>query len=201
MVEAKSWASLEDFATLFCYFWHRDFPITPKAIGALRTDWTKHIDFVVQNIANFMGYYPRYESSGHKDAVIRNANGQDVIALEWEWSGVYGNEIDKLKEFANKKDNNPGVAYCVFVSYAHTPNIQKVYEHVSKKWSGVICPLLLILIDFIDSKEYFSGRAFVNINISVFDRDKFRELRSIPAFPWNIEGTWRQVSFQRNTKA
>ena len=28
-----NWASPEDFATLFQYFWHRDFPIDPLSIG------------------------------------------------------------------------------------------------------------------------------------------------------------------------
>lgn len=37
------WATPEDFATLFQYFWYRNFPIDQKAVGARRTDWTIHM--------------------------------------------------------------------------------------------------------------------------------------------------------------
>lgn len=78
----NDWASMKDFATLFGYFWHRDFPIAPKALGARQVDWTKHIDAIVRNIANLCGLYTRYEWGGRQDAIIRNANYQDLIALE-----------------------------------------------------------------------------------------------------------------------
>ena len=42
-----NWATIEDFATLFQYFWHRDFPLDISASGAKRTDWTIHIGVAV----------------------------------------------------------------------------------------------------------------------------------------------------------
>ena len=95
MLLGSKWASPEDFATLFQYFWHRDFPIDQIATGAKRTDWTIHIGVVVRNIADLMGLVTRFERRGRKDAVLRSAGG-DEIAIEWEWGGVWGNELDKL---------------------------------------------------------------------------------------------------------
>ena len=94
----ETWASPEDFATLFQYFWYRDFPIDQKATGARRVDWTIHIGIVVRNVADLMGLVTRFESGGRKDAVLRSTDG-DEIAIEWEWSGVLGkaNELEKLK--------------------------------------------------------------------------------------------------------
>jgi len=48
------WATTGDFATLFQYFWHRDFPIDQRATGAKRTDCTIHTGVVVRNIADLM---------------------------------------------------------------------------------------------------------------------------------------------------
>ena len=86
------WASIEDFATLFQYFWHRDFPMDQKSPGARRSDWTIHTGIVVRNIADLLGFHSRFESGKRKDAVMRNTE-QDVVALEWEWEGVWGNEL------------------------------------------------------------------------------------------------------------
>src|SRR4030042_5987281 len=96
MLEEK-WASPEDFATLFQYFWYRDFPMDAKiAIGAGRVDWTIHIGVVVRKIADFMGLVTRFEEGGRKDAMLRSTDG-DEIAVEWEWGGVWGNELEKLE--------------------------------------------------------------------------------------------------------
>ncbi len=92
----QSWATLEDFATLFQYFWHRDFPIDEKrAVGARRADWTIHIGVVVRNIADLMGLVARFERGKRKDAVLRSTEG-DEIAIEWEWEDIWG-ENDKLR--------------------------------------------------------------------------------------------------------
>ena len=100
MAVERTWASPEDFATLFKYFWHRDFPQAPAATGARRIDWTIHIGIIVRNIADLMGVYTRFERGGRTDAVLRAAY-KDLIAVEWEWSGVlHGeNELDKLKDY------------------------------------------------------------------------------------------------------
>ena len=67
--------------------------------------------------------------------------------------------------------------------------MEKVYNHVIGKWEGAQWPLLLILIDLIESKRFSSGKEFRNMQMSVFDRDGRRELRIAPAFPWEIDGT------------
>jgi len=187
----ESWASPEDFATLFQYFWYRDFPMDQKSTGARRSDWTIHTGVVVRSIADLMGFVTRFESGKRKDAVMRNTE-QDIIALEWEWEGVWGNELEKLKKhkvWAKNKLKKEPLKYCVFITYTHTPNIGKVYEHVLKEWEGASCPLLLILIDLEESKKFFSHKEFKNIQMSVFHEGKRRAIRSAPAFPWKVCGT------------
>jgi len=186
----ERWASPEDFATLFQYFWHRDFPMdAKKAIGAGRADWTIHIGIVVRNIADLMGLVTRFERGGRKDAVIRTTE-HDVIALEWEWEGVWGNELKKLKEhkvWAKNPLDKGLLKYCVFITYTHTPNIERVYERVLKEWEGAPWPLLLILIDLEESKKFL--KEFKNIQMSIFSKGKRRKLRSAPAFPWEVPKT------------
>ena len=89
MALSGNWASIEDFATLFQYFWYRDFPIDQISTGAKRTDWTIHIGIVVRNVADLIGLVTRFERGGRKDAVLRSTDG-DEIAIEWEWEGVWG---------------------------------------------------------------------------------------------------------------
>ena len=185
----ESLASLEDFATLFQYFWYRDFPIDQIAVGAKRTDWTIHIGIVARNIADLMGLVTRFERGGRKDAVLRSTEG-DEIAIEWEWGGVWGNELKKLKHhrvWSKDKGSERLLKYAVLITYTHTPNIEKVYNHVLKEWEGSQWPLLLILIDLEESKKFI--KEFKNINMSVFDKGERRGLRSAPAFPWKVYGT------------
>ncbi len=187
----KKWASPEDFATLFQYFWYRDFPIDQKATGAQRVDWTIHIGIVVRNIADLMGLVTRFESGGRKDAVLRSTDG-DEIAIEWEWEGVWGNELEKLKlhkVWSKDKDSKRLLKYAVLITYTHPPNIEKVYSHVTEKWGGAQWPLLLMLIDLEESKIFASHKEFKHIQMSVFDRNGRRELRTAPAFPWEVNGT------------
>ena len=154
---AESWASPEDFATLFQYFWYRDFPLDQAAIGARRSDWTIHTGIVVRNIADLMGLVTRFESGKRKDAVLRSAEG-DEIAIGWEWSDVLnwvnasGNEVQKLRDHKVWPKGKERLKYAVLITYTHTPYIQKVYDLVKVKWEekeGALWPLLLILIDVV----------------------------------------------------
>ena len=184
----EHWATPEDFATLFQYFWHRDFPMGQDAVGARRSDWTIHIGLAVRSIADLMGLYTRFESGKRKDAVLRSGEG-DEIAVEWEWNGAWGNELKKLKEHCAwnpEKAPNHLLKYGVLITYTHTPNIGRVYAHVRNEWHGARWPLLLILIDLTDSKKFFSRKDFNRINISTFDSNRQRILRNAPAFPWNV---------------
>jgi hypothetical protein len=188
----ESWASPEDFAALFQYFWHRDFPMDQKkAIGAGRVDWTIHIGIVVRSVADLMGFVTRFERGGRKDAILRSTEG-DEIAVEWEWGGVWGNELEKLKDHSVRPKGKERLKYAVLVTYTHarihTPDIEKVYNHVMGKWEGARWPLLLILIE-VEKSKLRMRREFKNIQMSVFDKGERRELRSAPAFPWEVPST------------
>jgi hypothetical protein len=183
------WATPEDFATLFQYFWYRDFPMDQVAVGARRTDWTIHIGVVVRNVADLIGLVARFEAGKRKDAVLRSRDG-DEIAVEWEWGGVWGNELEKLKNHrvrGPKKAEDRLLKYGVLITYTHTPNIDKVYGHVMDEWQGARWPLLLILVDLEESRVFPMGKDFKNITMSVFDASGQRRLRVAPAFPWNVE--------------
>ena len=187
----KQWAMPEDFATLFQYLWHRDFPMDHVAIGARRTDWTIHIGVVVRSIGDLMGLATRFERGGRKDAMLRSTQG-DEIAVEWEWGGVWGNELKKLKNhqvWSSERGKERLLRYGVLITYTHTPNIEKVYSHVMNEWEGARWPLLLILIDLEESKKFPMGKDFKNVNMSVFDASGQRKLRVAPAFPWNVESS------------
>ena len=188
----KKWASPEDFATLFQYFWHRDFPIDLASTGAKRTDWTIHIGIVVRNIADLMGLAARFERGGRKDAVLRSAEG-DEVAIEWEWEGVWrANELEKLKLhkiWSKDKSRKRLLKYAALITYTHTPNIKKVYSYVMKEWEGARWPLLLILIDLVESRKFSFHKEFKNIQMSLFYKNKRKALRVAPAFPWEVNGT------------
>jgi len=186
-----NWATPEDFATLFQYFWHRDFPIDNISVGAKRVDWTIHIGIIVRNIADLMGLVTRFERGGRKDAVLRSADG-DEVAIEWEWGGVWGNELDKLidhKAWSPNKQTQKAIKYAVLITYTHTPNIEKVYSHVLEWWGGARYPLLLILVDVAQSKKFSSGKEFRDIRMCLFNSKSYRELRIAPAFPWKVDET------------
>tara|TARA_B100000315_G_scaffold207896_1_gene202821 strand:+ start:413 stop:1015 length:603 start_codon:yes stop_codon:yes gene_type:complete len=191
------WAAPEDFATLFQYFWHRDFPIDLISTGARRADWTIHIGIVVRNIADLMGLVTRFERGGRKDAILRSTEG-DEIAVEWEWDGVEGNELDKLRSHKVWRPSNASegfLAYAVLISYSQTPNLATVYDDVAKKWEGAKWPLLLILIDSEKTKKTSSGRTFRYLRMCLFDpAGRASVLREAPALPWRVEGSrWYQT--------
>lgn len=79
----NQWARAEDFATLFQYFWHRDFPMDRIAVSAKRADWTMHIGVTVRSIGDLMGLATRFERGGKKDTLLRSRDG-DEIGLEYE---------------------------------------------------------------------------------------------------------------------
>jgi hypothetical protein len=186
-----NWATPEDFATLFQYFWHKDFPIDPLSPGAKRTDWTIHIGIIVRSIADLIGLVARFEAGSRKDAVLRSKEG-DEIAIEWEWQGVWGNELEKLrthKGWSPIKGITKPLKYGVLISYAHTSNINKDCKHIEEQWGTAPWPLLLILVDTEKTKKYRSGREFKNIQMFIFDKDGYRKIREAPAIPWHVERT------------
>ncbi len=187
----EKWASPEDFATLFQYFWYRDFPLDQKAIGARRADWTIHIGIAIRNIADLIGLVPRFESGSRKDVILRSTVG-DEIAIEWEWKDTWQEELHKLKNH-KVRSNIEGIErplkYAVLITYTPTEGIANVYNKVAETWGKAEWPLLLILIDFERFRQYTSRRKFKNIQLSVFDKSHRRELRTTPALPWEVSGT------------
>ena len=206
MLEEK-WASPEDFATLFQYLWYRDFPMDAKmAVGARRVDWTIHIGVIVRKIADLMGLVTRFEE-GRKDAMLRSTDG-DEIALEWEWEDILGKEGklkgNELRKLQNRKvwrpNDKEGLKYAVLITYTKMSGEEteqvydelvkvKVYDEVVKVWKGTPWPLLFILIDFGKFEMLSSRRGFKKIRMSVFREGNYKELRSAPAFPWEVAGT------------
>jgi hypothetical protein len=187
------WASPLDFATLYHYFWYRDFPMDQKATGAHRVDWTIHIGVVVRKVADYMGLVTRFESGKRTDAMLRSRDG-DEVAVEWEWNGVFGknNELDKLLSHDVRPKGKEKLKYAVLITYTHTENIDKVYAYVKQKWdSNPQWPLLLILLDVKDVSKstYTMGKEFNNIHMSLFDNGERKSLRLIPALPWEVIGT------------
>ncbi len=135
---AAQWATPEDFATLFHYFRHHDFPIGQVATGARRADQTIHIGVVVRNIADLMGLVTRFERGARKDAILRSTDGDEIV-IEWEWGGVWGNELEKLKHhkpWSKGRNIERLLKYSVLITYTHTPNIAKVYDHAGEKSEG-----------------------------------------------------------------
>ena len=128
------WSTLDDFAALFKYFWHRDFPTNNVSVGARRADWTIHIGFVVRSIGDLMGLMTRFERGGRKDAILRSREG-DEIAVEWEWNGVYENELRKLKAhkpWAPVEFRPKSLRFAALVSYAESSDREASLEHVLK---------------------------------------------------------------------
>ncbi|MEK7873666.1 MAG: hypothetical protein AAB502_07420 [Chloroflexota bacterium] len=212
--KSNKWGAMEDFAALFQYLWHRNFPMDERAIGARTSDWTIHIGIVIRNIADLMGLYARFEA-GRTDAVLRNREA-DQVALEWEWGDGWDKELNDLKNpkrynvWSKKDDSMKSLQYAVLVTYvdttdADTPETEKakldgVYKKVSDKWmrsdemKGAPWPLLLILIDWKKppkAEKYWSGRKFKNIQMSIIDHKsgERRPLRAAHALPWEVEGT------------
>ena len=186
------WATPEDFATLFQYFWHRDFPMGVGTYGARRTGWNIHTGLVVRSVGDMMGLAVRFEWGGRKDALFRSRDG-DEVAIEWEWMGVWhgANELDKLKRHKvySPDKSKDSLRYAVLVTYTYTPNIEKVCNKVQGDWQGAGWPLLMILVDLEETKKFSSGRDFKHLNMFIFDHSGRTDLRKVPAYPWNVERT------------
>jgi len=187
----EHWAKPEDFATLFQYLWHRDFPIDQKrAVGAKRIDWTIHIGVIVRNIADLMGLVARFERGGRKDAILRSSEG-DEIAIEWEWEGIEGgNELKKLKSHVVRpKGRDRQLKYAVLITYVDFNNRQDAVNHAVESWGNTQWPLLLILIVTEKTKIFASRREFSNARMCLIDKGELTSLRDIPAVPWQVESS------------
>ena len=130
---------------------------------------------------------------GPDDASFRRA----VVAAEWEWEGVGGNELDKLKELdvwvpisAKAANIEKLLKFGVLITYVRSPNIERRCHEVSERWRGSRWPLLLILVDIAKNKRFGSGREFSNLNMFTFScQGVMTTLRRAPAYPWEVEGS------------
>lgn len=185
------WATPEDFATLFQYFWHRDLPIDLKSTGAKRIDWTIHIGIIIRSIGDLLGLVTRFESGGRKDAIYRSVAGDEVV-LEWEWQGIEGqNELDKLRKhntYGRDGYNHKSLKYAVLVTYIEEGKLKEILNKVSNSWNDANWPLLLILIESQKTKRFTSRRAFNNLKMYLFDKGgDCKLLRDAPAMPWEVD--------------
>ncbi len=166
------WASAEDFATLFQYFWHKDFPIDTKSTGAKRIDWTIHIGIIVRSIGDLMGVVTRFERGGRKDALYRSVAG-DEVALEWEWQGIKGqNELAKLKAhnvWGRPEYNHDNLKYGVLITYVEIEYIEENLNTVSRNWQGAKWPLLLIIVTSQKAKDITARRSFSRLQMYLYD--------------------------------
>jgi len=188
----EHWAKPEDFAALFQYFWHRDFPIDQKkATGAKRIDWTIHIGVIVRSIADLMGLVTRFERGGRKDALLRSSDG-DELAIEWEWQGVDKNELSKLKSHKGWPQGKQ-IKYAVLITYTNVDRFEDDFEQVKKYWADAKWPLLLILVGSKKSRLYSTGRDFDVIRFYLIDSGNQILLRESPAVPCNVAGSRWQL--------
>ena len=104
--------------------------------------------------------------------------------------GVWGNELEKLKSHRawRPKGVEPRpLAYGVLITYTHTPNVDRVREHVSHQWAGSGWPLLLVLIDVEESKRFTSGKEFKSMRSMLFSvKGEARILSESPSTPWGV---------------
>ncbi len=138
-----------------------------------------------------MGLTTRFERGGRKDAVLRSREG-DEIAVEWEWDGVRGNELGKLKNhntWAPSEYKPKRLRFASLVSYAESPDFLSSKAYVGKLWEGAQYPLLLILVTFDFTKKFRTRRDFKDMNFFVYGPNGVQDLGSVPAAPWNLEGT------------
>ncbi len=188
----RAWATPEDFATLFQYLWHRDFPIDQKkSVGAKRIDWTIHIGVIVRSLADLLGLVTRFERGGRKDAILRSNDG-DEVALEWEWQGVEKSELSKLKSHKGWPKGKE-IKYAVLVTYADQEVIQEALNKAEEYWIDGQWPLLLILITTKKTRIFTSRREFRDIQMYLIDKGKRKVLREVPALPWNVGSSRWQV--------
>ncbi|MFC1903750.1 hypothetical protein ACFLW9_02585 [Chloroflexota bacterium] len=185
------WATPEDFATLFQYFWHRDLPIDLKSIGARRIDWTIHIGIIVRSIGDLMGVVTRFERGGRKDAIFRSVAG-DEVALEWEWQGIKGqNELTKLKKhkvWGREGYNHEFLKYGVLITYLEEGQVVRTVKDISEYWKDARWPLLLIFIVSEKMKKLTALREFISLRMYMFETNgEYQLLRDIPAMPWKVD--------------
>lgn len=193
----RYWATLEDFATLFQYIWHRDLPIDLKSTAARRVDWTIHIGIVVRTIGDLMGIAVRFERGGRKDAIFRSVAG-DEIAVEWEWEGIDGNELTKLKNHKDSRKYDHKLKFAVLITYTEQAQLDSTINKAKEKWKEAEWPLLLILIISEQAKASRMRRTFTNLRMYLINQDgEHCLLRDVPAMPWNVDSTRWQYQLQQ----
>ncbi|MGC4011836.1 MAG: hypothetical protein QM805_24290 [Pseudomonas sp.] len=175
---------LHDFATLFAYNWHRDFPVDGfnRDMGS-RSDWNIHTGITVRRVADLMGYFAHFESSNRTDSVIRDAQRNAVAFAEWEWKSPAKsaiNEPKKLSDAAKKE----APQFCFLFSYTPRGTLQKSLDFVASQWSADT-PLLVSLIEYSGTRR----RTFHDMSLFQLRNGVWKCLRRQPALSWHLAGT------------
>jgi len=173
----------QDFATLFNVLWYRDFPLAYKVKEAgRRAEWTTHIAVCVRSAADLLGYFTHFEAGTRTDAVIKDATGQSIANVEWEWlqpskSGF--NEVEKLYAAKNS------VKFSVLVTYSRDIHHDDNLRLLKKQW-GKASELLLA---FIVRYEFSRGRNFGDLETYRIQNGAVKRIRHQPALPWQRPDT------------
>ncbi|KPA92101.1 hypothetical protein PF66_01685 [Pseudomonas asplenii] len=175
---------LNDFSTLFAYCWYRDFPLDGYSRDwGSTSDWNIHTGYTVRRVADLMGYYAHFESSGRTDAVIRDAQKSAVVFAEWEWESPLENEINEPKKLSDAAlKERP--QFCFLFSYAPTGTLEKQLAYIEQYWEADV-PLLVTLIEY----EGFNKRIFKTMVMYRLDHGTWSHVREQQALSWDVAGT------------
>ncbi len=178
------------FATLFNALWYRDFPMAATSKPrASRAELTTHIATCARGVADLLGFFTHFETGKRTDAVIKNAFGESVARIEWEYAQPNHknfNELHKLRE--SHADAN----VAVLITYSRNEFHEQNMRIIHKEWGHCATPLLLFLVRY----RYAKGRQFGNLETHLIHDGKTQCLMSQPALPWKAEGTrwWIKAS-------
>jgi hypothetical protein len=172
---------LGDFATLFSYGWHRDFPVDARhrlsTEGA--ADWTIHTGLVVRACADLMGLYCVFEQGKRHDALLRDREHRVLAALEWEWQEKKGVPVDELAKLNAR--TYPNAEFMGLLTYVRQDAAMAAVTKAASCWTNN-APLLFIVVEFTGRMRVFKDMALHRI-----ERGKKAEvLRRQPALPWEV---------------
>ncbi|KPA95884.1 hypothetical protein PF70_04062 [Pseudomonas asplenii] len=175
---------LNDFSTLFAYCWYRDFPLDGYSRDwGSTSDWNIHTGLTVRRVADLMGYYTHFESSGRTDAVIRDSNKAAVLFAEWEWKSPSPNRINEPKKLSDSAlVERP--QFCFLFSYMRIGTLEQQLTYIEQNWKADV-PLLVTLIEC----EGMNDRFFKLMVTYRLDHGVWSQVREQQALSWEVTGT------------
>ena len=189
--QGRKW--LHDFATIFAHTWYRDFPILEALVPkAQRADWTIHLGIAVRSAAELMGLFSHFESGGRTDAILRDADGKPLAAIEWEWTRLHRqpNELKKLTRKCGEKEY-ADLRFVSLIGYSRENEAEADVADVARQWESIPIPLLLTVIHF---RWKMRHRRFTRLHLYEVRDGNATLLREQPAYPWEVPGSrWASV--------